>query len=702
MGRISLFEQLVSAEAAAAWAATFLLHSTMLIIAVWLLTRLLGMRAMTVQDRLWKVALVGALASCTIQAGLGERSRAPRITLPSVSAAVPERTGAAPPPAAAHTVERQPPDGTTPGPAVRAAVDAASVPQHSSWARAFLLFWCVGAMVFTGSLVLQLQRVRSRFSDRREIVSGPLYRMFRSLTVTRRRRRRPIRLTVSHRITVPVAYGIRRPEVCLPVTMLRGGSPGILKSILAHELAHIERRDQCWLLAARIIESIFFFQPLVRLARHCYQVTAEFICDGAAVRQTGERIPLARSLHEMACRQVSATTALTIPGISVKGAPLKRRIEMILDTNRSAAGPDRSRWFGPLVLGLILVFALLAPGVTAFDDPPGTPAVRDAERVPALEAVPAAPRAAATVASAVPAAITEPAAAPRAPEAVEPPQEPEVPESREPSPEEVAELEAEMAAVEQEMAAEAEAMRQLELEMAAEQEALIRADEEMDREAEFMRQMELELAEQEAVMARADRELRAEDAAMAKAEREMELMARELAAHEIELARAEQELAEQEEALARDLEALEEELADDEEAGEANRESREEVRAREREIRRRHAELRDRHREITREHVAISRHHREIARRQAEELRQRRTVLHTEQHAIEAQRRGLERALGGVEKSLGNEELTDEQRQRLQAIKEGLEIKQRLLEQRTAEERAVISDETVPRPEDLE
>ena len=67
-----------------------------------------------------------------------------------------------------------------------------------------------------------------------------------------------------------------------------------------------------------------------------------------AVRQTGERIPLARSLHEMACRRVPPATALTIPGISGKGSPLNRRIEMILDRNRPAGTERRARWFGPL------------------------------------------------------------------------------------------------------------------------------------------------------------------------------------------------------------------------------------------------------------------------------------------------------------------------------------------------------------------
>jgi len=663
MEPFSLLGQLVSADEATAWAATFLLHSTMLIIAVWLLTRLLGMRAMAIQDRLWKVALLGALVSCSVQAGLGERSRAPQITIPLGAAAAAAPGDTAVRPSAGTAVERLHPAGMTFDPAVQGAVQAAPFPRSSIWPRAFLLFWCFGAAVLTGSLVLQLLRLRSRLSDRQEVVSGPVHREFRSLTAACRRRGRPIRLTVSSRITVPAAYGIRRPEVCLPVSLLRGSAPGILKSILAHELAHIERRDQCWLLAARIIESIFFFQPLVRLARRCYQETAEFICDGVAVHKTGERIPLARTLHEMACRQVSATTTPMIPGISGKGAPLNRRIEMILDTNRSSAGPDRSRWFGPLVLALILAFALLAPGVTAADDPAPLAAHESGAPEPPSEPQPV---------------LDGEPEAPSAPESPEPPAAPDEEALREAEAAELAELEVEMAAAEREMAVEAADMAEMERQMEAE--------------AEAMRKLELEMAAAEETMAAEERE-------MAEAEREMALMEEELAAHLLELDRAERELAEKEEALVRELEAMEEKEA---EAGGGSDDdlSREEARARELEIRRRHEAIRDHHRDITRRHREISREHRDIARRQVETLRQRQAVFHSEETALVAERRGLQRALERIDRSLAGE-LTDEQRERLLSTKSDLEERLRRLDAREADLRAA-TDEAVPRPEELE
>ncbi len=466
-------------EAAVAWVATFLLHSTLLICSIWLLTRLLGMKAMAIQDRLWKVALFGALFSCTVQAGLGDGAIAPRISL--------EAGDAAPFAVTAGPTAQQPFSGQLAGrsfaPAVREQIRRLlPVP----WQRLILLLWGLGAACFTGGLALQLLRLRSRFRGRRELDHGPVHRIFQELIETRPTLGRAIKLTVSERIPAPVACGIRRPEICLPLSMVRGTAPEQVKSVLAHELAHIVRRDQVWLLAARLAEGIFFFQPLVRLARRCYQETAEFICDGEAVRQTGERVPLARSLHQLARRRVSTPTALTIPGISGRGSPLNRRIEMILDKNRPAVAHGRARWFGPLAAALILVFAFLAPGVTAGDDPPPHP-----QEVPPAEA----------------------------------------------EREMAAEAEA-MEQLEREMAAQEAAMAQVELEMAEQQVAMELAEQEM---VQAEREMEAEAAE----MAELEREMELVEQELATDELERAQAERELAEQEEALIREIEELREQ-------------------------------------------------------------------------------------------------------------------------------------------------------------
>ena len=55
-----------------AWLLTYAVHSTVLILAVWLLTATV-IRSHTTRDTLWKLALVGGVFTATLQIGLGVR-----------------------------------------------------------------------------------------------------------------------------------------------------------------------------------------------------------------------------------------------------------------------------------------------------------------------------------------------------------------------------------------------------------------------------------------------------------------------------------------------------------------------------------------------------------------------------------------------------------------------------------------------------
>ena len=55
---------------ASSWLLTYLLHSTLLLGGVWLVTRL-STTPPAVRDLLWKAALVGGFATATLQVGLG-------------------------------------------------------------------------------------------------------------------------------------------------------------------------------------------------------------------------------------------------------------------------------------------------------------------------------------------------------------------------------------------------------------------------------------------------------------------------------------------------------------------------------------------------------------------------------------------------------------------------------------------------------
>jgi beta-lactamase regulating signal transducer with metallopeptidase domain len=106
--------------------------------------------------------------------------------------------------------------------------------------------------------------------------------------------RRSVRLTTNSLCPVPLALGGRR--IVLPERFIEELDPEQQRAALAHEMAHIARRDPQWRIAAEILERVLFFQPLNRLARTRLCDSAEFLCDEWAVQQTQSPLALARCL----------------------------------------------------------------------------------------------------------------------------------------------------------------------------------------------------------------------------------------------------------------------------------------------------------------------------------------------------------------------------------------------------------------------
>lgn len=100
-------------------------------------------------------------------------------------------------------------------------------------------------------------------------------------------------------IAAPMTAGIMKPRVLLPVTW-REWPEDKVRAVLAHENAHIARRDALVALLARVNRAVFWFHPLAWWLERTLAVTAEHACDEAAARQLGQPRRYAEVLLDMA------------------------------------------------------------------------------------------------------------------------------------------------------------------------------------------------------------------------------------------------------------------------------------------------------------------------------------------------------------------------------------------------------------------
>jgi len=157
-------------------------------------------------------------------------------------------------------------------------------------------------------------------------------------------------------------------EICFPRRAVTDLDPEQQQNALAHELAHLLRRDPAWRWIGALVEHVFFFQPLNRVARRGLKDSAEFLCDDWAVTQTGQHLTLAKCLVEVAGWLDPRPEAAHAAGMAEPGSPLVRRVERLLGVRASREISTGWRVAGATAL-LCLVMAV-APVVTPVHERP--------------------------------------------------------------------------------------------------------------------------------------------------------------------------------------------------------------------------------------------------------------------------------------------------------------------------------------------
>lgn len=365
---------------ALSWMLTYLIHSTILVLSVWLICRAITPLAKRIgpsgENLGWKLALVGAFVSASVQIGAGVNPALGALEL-EAGPKVAER---------APVLESQPQrvlrdrpvvvgsdetevvmlsagPGFQAGPAAEA---AAPVDKAPVWPKVIVGAWLLGAVIMLARLGGSVVSLRRKLADRREVIEDPVLENF--LTLCRDVDiRRKIRLTATANISSPIA--LWRSEIVIPQRAIEELSPAAMRSVLAHELAHLERRDPHWLALGNLIEALCFFQPLNRMARRGMQESAELLCDDWAIGRTGDGVQFAKSLAELASWDAAAPTSVLVAGM-LGERPLVRRVERALDGDPRRFSNEESRPTRVLLgLGTLAALIMVAPGVVDASPP---------------------------------------------------------------------------------------------------------------------------------------------------------------------------------------------------------------------------------------------------------------------------------------------------------------------------------------------
>ena len=251
------------------------------------------------------------------------------------------------------------------------------------------VLWLVGTATLVGWTAVRT--IRFRRTLKRALRPAPAWLRRRAESVGRDLglTRIPELRTTNARVT-PMVWGSgARARLLIPSFLLTDPGGEELRAILAHELAHVRRRDHLVRWLEWLACSVFWWNPVAWWARHRLRIAEESCCDRLVVgaARSCPRV-YARALLRVVANASGPPGFRPPPPTSAAGGAgqtksLERRIRMIVSTDTRPPAPRWLRTTGRLAvvcalpLGLVYCDRRMAPERAAADGPEEVAAVVD-------------------------------------------------------------------------------------------------------------------------------------------------------------------------------------------------------------------------------------------------------------------------------------------------------------------------------------
>lgn len=190
------------------------------------------------------------------------------------------------------------------------------------------IVWITGAAVSLGVLLVGLLRLVSLTRGASAVDEGDWTEMATSIGLSKR-----VVLLRSDWPNLPVTFGIWRPRIILPANTAEW-SDGTRRVVLIHEHAHIRRGDWLMLLAAEIVRSMYWFNPLVWIAVTRLRQEGECACDDAVLDSGMSGETYATHLLSVARWTLGRRTLFEgVAAAMARPSSLERRVRMMLNND---------------------------------------------------------------------------------------------------------------------------------------------------------------------------------------------------------------------------------------------------------------------------------------------------------------------------------------------------------------------------------
>jgi bla regulator protein blaR1 len=207
------------------------------------------------------------------------------------------------------------------------AIPAAARPDRFLLLRnAVYAAWLCGCLAVLMIYLAKSRRIRALVGKALPITCGRVFETLPQLEQIHGRRFL-IKLASSGSSMEPGVFGIFRPMLLLPEGMPERLSDSELEAIIAHELAHIRRRDNLFSAVHMFIEALFWFHPMVWWIGAKLVQERERACDEEVLRLGKDPQAYAEGILKV-CEFYLESPLACVAGVT--GSDMKKRIHTIM------------------------------------------------------------------------------------------------------------------------------------------------------------------------------------------------------------------------------------------------------------------------------------------------------------------------------------------------------------------------------------
>ena len=253
-------------------------------------------------------------------------------------------------------------DHASPSTSIAVAAPAGRAVTAASVLRAFGVVWATGAVLSILVLLLGFGRLSWIASRASRLDDGPWMRAATDISRAYGLRQVPILLRSDH----PSALGTwgTTPKVLLPADAASWSGDRI-RIVLAHEFAHVRRRDWLVQTAAELLCAIYWFNPLVWLAARRLRLESEQACDDAVLMLGVEGETYASELVDLA-RAAASSRQLFMPAATIaRPSSLERRVRAMLNATLNRDPLTRSASIAAALVLAVVTVVVAGFGVSA-------------------------------------------------------------------------------------------------------------------------------------------------------------------------------------------------------------------------------------------------------------------------------------------------------------------------------------------------